>query len=213
MKKISILTVIAVLATAFINCGGGPKPNYVINGNIEGADGEIYLMSGKDTVNVAQATDGMFVLSGELPEPGAYTVMTKRLPMMILLDEGDTLNLTGSIIKLKPGERIFTVAGSDANDAFMALGNDLMGIMSDARSAKTMEERDSVMKRQTALVLAAAEENIENVLGVYLLSVPQPLYGTSNDSVLAILDKVPERLKKTSLYESARTRFEAIPEE
>lgn len=209
MKKISIALVIAILAAVLINCAGDSKPNYMINGDIEGADGEIYFLKGIDTVNVVQATDGKFILSGELPEPGAYMIMTKRLPMMILVDENDTLNITGSITKLQPGERIFTVTGSDANEAFMALGSQLMEIMSGARQAKTTEERDSIMQKQTVLILDAAEKNIDNILGIYLLTIPQTLYGASDESILTILDKVPARLKETSLYKTAIKRFEA----
>ncbi len=196
-----------------VNCAGVPKSNYVITGDIEGADGEIYFLKGIDTVNVAQATEGKFTLSGELPEPGAYMILAKRLPMMILVDEDDTLNITGSITKIKPGERVFTVTGSEANEEFMALGNRLMESMAEVRRAKSAEERDSVIQQQELLILDAAQRNIDNILGTYLLSIPQPSSHTSNETVLTILDKVPVRLKETSLYKSTRKRFEPKTEE
>jgi len=209
MKKLSSLLLIAMFAATLVNCGGGPKPGYVINGDVEGLDGEVYLLKGKDTVNVAQVNNGKFVMSGELPEPGAYMITTKRLPMMLLIDEWDTLSLTGNVLRFKPGERIFTVTGSDANDAFTELGNRLMELTSGAREITSMEERDSVMRLQTDIVLAAAGENTDNLLSVYLLSVPQPLVGTSPEEIMAILEKTPERLKKTSLYETTVKRYES----
>ncbi|HEX6333561.1 MAG TPA: TlpA disulfide reductase family protein [Flavisolibacter sp.] len=120
---------------------------FQINGNVAGlADGEVKITSTQDNSQViatGAAKNGMFTLSGSVPEPGLYwLVMGSEQPVYLYL-ENAPIRISGTKKEIKK-LRIEGSASQKDFDEFQRVFNPLFGELNGV-AAQLQEQRDEKM--------------------------------------------------------------------
>lgn len=122
MRKNNLLTV-TIAALLILNAGQGmaQQGKYLLTGNIEGAEGKIYLeqesADGKGFKDSTNLVNGNFQFKGSVKSPGFYSLSTKGLqyPVQFILE-----NSAISVTKLKKDSLSRAdIKGSAAQDVHM----------------------------------------------------------------------------------------------
>lgn len=168
-----------MLASAAVACA--PKDGYVIDGRIDGLEGEISLVDAYDhVVQSSQITDGRFRFEGSVDKPQLMYVnngLGKEFPI-------DTpVLLENARIKLRGDVKTFNikVTGTRPNVAMTEY----------IRRKKQLNELDT--EAYAALVRETFEANSDNLLGSMLIPNLAPY--VSHEELLACCEKLPADLR------------------
>jgi len=173
----------------------GQSKGFVINGNIKGlADGEARLVHPQDqkmTIASGQAKEGVFTISGSVPEPGLYfLVLHGEQPIYVYL-ENSNMQVTGT----KTGIKSLKIEGSAAHkdfDQFQKVFNPLFAEINVAASnlqqsgypnkEAEMRRYDSLVKRIQSEVESFVAQKKSSYVSPFVILVTSQL--TEDPSVL-----------------------------
>ena len=203
MKKI------LMLATAAALCACGGKNAYMIDGNVAGLEGTVYLLDAERTaVDSTAVTDGTFRFEGTVEEPAVryLTDNTGFAPAsfaaMLILEPGTISvadNAEGSSTK---------ITGTPSNDAAAAYEAAAAALVTEYRNPETTDERrDAIEQEYEALTRTAATENRTNYFGAMILA-QQLAYDLSGAELLDEIALFPEELQRTELLAELKERAE-----
>lgn len=158
MKKLYLLAMTAMVM------GCAQKAQVAIQGNIEGLDGMVWLMTKSgNVIDSTTVTDGQFTFSLE----------TGENVTLYLTDNSDMAKADfGKMLLLEPGTITITdesVSGTPANDAYMACSKRKSELSDQYYAASTDAERDSIDALYSQYEMEVYKENKNNVAGIILL--------------------------------------------
>ena len=171
-------------ALALMACHG---QSYKINGTVEGLqDGDtLYLTSDLNTgmpSDTMVVTDGRFTLSGEADSTKLYMVYSpgqNEINVPFFVEPGAiTIHLTATPGGSHIGGTKCNEAMQELNDSVMVIGKEINRIaehiygnnVEQAEQEKGMRQIEKLNQRFSNLVVKAAEKNIKNEFGFFLLT-------------------------------------------
>lgn len=168
MKKILIL---AVLAATFAGCGG--KDKYVVEGDIPGLEGTVYLFQRNDLADSALVTAGKFRFEGRADSLRGVCFLIdsregypRRIGMPVILEPGKI-----KVGKAAEDSTAFVATGTPSNDAYAAYERAGKRLIAEYRQTGiTDERREQIEDEFEELSEKSLERNRDNYLGVMLLS-------------------------------------------
>lgn len=204
------MILLAAAAVCICSCS---SDKYVIDGNIEGLTGTVYLMdeagmengiptdstttqNGKFRFEGATTPGVIFVGNGEDNATPFYTV--------VFIESGK-IRVKGSIAN--PQE--ITVTGTPANDGMNAYKAKTRELIERYRNPETTpEEREAIEEEDRELTRKTIEANKDNYFGAMLFA-QQLAYEMSGQEILDAIDEFPAAIQQTELLKSARENAEA----
>lgn len=199
MKK----SIIALVAGAFLlSCT--PKGGYTINGNVEGLDSSVYLLSEYgDTLQSAPIKNNKFKLSGDATKPGiGYLSDDLEVFTMLFLESGK-IAVTGSV-DTPDGIKVSGTVSNDRNSEFSTVRHQLVERY---YSSDNEDERNSIMTEDEANSIAAIDANLDNYFGLHTLT--EMTYGWSGQQTLDKLAQFSPEMQSTKLYDELKEKAEA----
>ncbi len=175
---------IALIATLLCSCGG---KKFIVQGQIEGLEGTVYMFQGDSLIDSAAVVNGAFELKGKADATVFRTLLDSR--------EGNPQNLAvrfipeeGTIIVTADAEHpIRKIAtGTPTNDASAAYNKAAQALMTEYRNPETTDERrEAIETEYDQLTADAVDANLNNLFGVMMLQ--SSVYDLSGQE---ILDKI-----------------------
>ena len=190
-------------------CACTPKNAFVIEGNIAGLEGSVYLYKGNDAVDSVVVKEGMFRFVGLAEQPAVYYVsdmqpgklQTYTFAQQLLLEPGKTI-----ITKTADDETI-VVKGTPLNEAFGAFNQARRALITEYRDAATTDERREAIETELdELNEATYEANRGNYFGAMLLD--EKAYDLSGQELLDEIAKFPAELQATELLTELKEHAE-----
>lgn len=201
MKKLSILAAVALVLCACTN-----KNKYVIEGNVAGLEGTVYLYDqDENLLDSATVEAGVFRFKGIVAQPDIRHITDSRENMQ-------TIDLPfflepGTIRIAKTEEDAPVVSGTPANDAFAAYNKACKTLIEEYRNPETAEERrDAIEEAYDQLTEDTYEANIGNCLGATLLQ--DKSYELSGQELLNEIAKFPAELQAGDLLAKLKEHAE-----
>lgn len=166
MKKMMML---AAAAVALSSCSSN---KYVVNGDLEGLTGTVYLFDEEENVvDSAAVANGAFRFTGKADTP----------TVRILRDAPDQDATFSAMLILEPGTITVSddaqnpyrkrVTGTPSNDASAAYSDTANALISEFRNPQTTEERrEAIMEEYDQLGNATLAQNRDNYFGALLLA-------------------------------------------
>lgn len=206
MKKVLIL----ILSVALFSCS--QQKGFKINVNLEGAEGQVILEERGAgewiPVDTADVVDGVAVLEGEVPMPGAFYVsLAGQRAKALVFVENTAMTITGKADSISMAK----VTGSATHDEFKVIddqinkiGEEYMALYQEARAAgaegdtakaNTLMDRVNEMYESTnTLQEDFVNDNPASYVTPYFLSRIQ--YGKEADELEAIVNKLDPKLSE-----------------
>lgn len=204
MKKTLIFALAAVAL-----CACSPKNAYVIEGNIAGLEGTVYLYKGNDAVDSTAVKEGAFRFEGVVEQPAVYYVsdmlpgklQTYTFAQQILLEPGKT------VIAKTADDEAAVVTGTPANEALGAFNQARRALIAEYRDAATTDERREAIETEVdELTDATYEANRGNYFGAMLLQ--EKAYDLTGKELLNEIAKFPAELQATDLLAKLKEHAE-----
>ncbi len=203
MKKLSILAAVALMLCA---CTSN-KNKYVIEGNVAGLEGTVYLYDQDDNLlDSATVEAGVFRFKGVVAQSDLYHITDSR-------EDAQTIDLPfflepGTIRIAKTEEDAApVVSGTPSNDAFAAYNEACKKLIEEYRNPETAEERRNAIEEEfDQLAEDTYEANIGNCLGAKLLQ--NKSYELSGRELLDEIAKFPAELQASDLLAKLKEHAE-----
>ena len=177
---------------------------YVIEGQLDGIEGAVYLLDREYApVDSANASAGRFRLAGEVAVPtiGHLNCEQEDLDIFFFLEPG-TITISRS------GEELPVAAGTPANDAYARYFGCLTELLEELNAPETSDERRNALNEEiTRLRVDTYYANVGNVFGALLLQSPM-CFRLSGRELLDELAKFPAALQQSELLTVVRTYAE-----
>ena len=205
MKKFFIF---AASAALLWSCS--PKNQYVIEGQIEGANPTVYLFTQENNLlDSAAVKDGSFQIKGIAEEPQVAVLRDAReesatFVAMLLLEPG---TITVSDDPDSPFRK--RVSGTPANDASTAYGDAGNKLVQEYRDSATTEERRTAIEEEyDVLTRQTVDQNRDNIFGALLLA-QQLGFDLSGQELLDEIAKFSPEMQQNQLLVDLKERAEA----
>lgn len=185
MKKILILAAAAATLT-----GCGNKNKYVVEGNVPGLEGTVYLFQGSEPADSALVDAGKFQFEGTIDSlRGVFFLVDsrdgypQRVSIPVILEAGKIS------VAPHPADSTAVVAtGTRSNDAYTAHERAGKKLIAEYRQPETTDERrEQIEDEFDGLAQKALDQNRDNYFGVMLLS--DRVYNLSGQE---LLDEIAE---------------------
>lgn len=208
MKKIPILAAIAV---AVILTGCGSKNKYVVEGNVSGLEGTVYLFKGSEPVDSALVNGGKFRFEGTLDSLSGVLFLVdsrdgapQRVSLPVILEAGEIS------IGPNPADSTALVAtGTPSNDAYAAYERAGKELIAEYRRPETPDERrEQIEEEFEALGDRALEQNRDNYFGVMLLS--DRAYNLSGQELLDEIARFSPEMQQSEELAKIKTTAEQM---
>jgi len=229
MKHLKTTLAMTMMATAMMACQQDKGiTNYTINGTAQGyAQGDTLLvtndlMTGRPTDTIVIGSNGAFTLKGSADSVCMHAIYDPQNPQNLVqfFNEAGTLKVE---MTKEPG--MSNVSGSKANDALQDMINKItpyaerMRVLRDSFVNITQgtdeseiwalrERLNQIYTEQAKMVLATAEDNIDNELGFYLTTQYRSNDPEIDQQFTNLLDKLPEKFQKRPLVAQMRPKTE-----
>ena len=207
MKKTILF---AAAAACMCSCS---SDRYVIDGDIEGLTGTVYMtdeagMENGIPTDSAAVQNGKFRFKGTAA-PGVVFIGNSdenAAPFYtaVFIEPGK-ISVKGSASK--PQE--IAATGTPANDANNAYQTEFRRLIERYRNPETTdEEREAIEEQSEEMTRKAVENNKDNYFGAMLFA-QQLAYGMSGQEILDAIDEFPAALQQTALMTRTRENAEA----
>ncbi len=202
MKKLSILAAVALMLCACTN-----KNKFVIEGNVAGLEGMVYLYDPDEKLlDSATVEAGVFRFKGVVAQPDIRYITdsrgdTQTFAQMFFLEPG-TIRIAKAEEDVWPA-----VSGTPSNDAFDAYNKAARALIEEYRNPETTEERRNAIEEEfEQLDEDAYEANIGNCFGTKLLK--EKSYELSGQELLDEIAKFPAELQTSKLLTELKEHAE-----
>ena len=200
-------------AAALMLCACTSPNRYVIEGNVAGLEGTVYLFDrNQNLLDSAVVNAGAFRLKGTVEEPDRCFLADSSDPqqqvhafaMPFFLEPGTIV-----IARAEDEEALPVVSGTPSNDAFAAFNAANKALIEEYRDPETTDERrEAIEEEYDKLTEETYAANVGNRFGVMLLQ--QKSYELSGQELLDEIAKFPEALQAgetlTALKEQAELK-------
>lgn len=160
---------ITALAITLYSCNSTPK--YVINGEVQGLSGTIYLMVEEQKIDSAEVTEGKFKMEGSVAEPDYACLATKGARSNGFFIENTPITIVGSSADLAK----IVASGSRANDAMTEFRVIQQNIIAQYNSPTTTDEQARILYQQLQdNIKAMMDSNMTNVVGAFIFNDMTP---------------------------------------
>ena len=200
------LFLFATAAAVLCSCSNQPK--YIIDGDIAGLEGTVYLYQGDSLIDSAAVKAGKFQFRGNAQTPGVHYLLDSRegrpqaFAMQFILEPGNI-----SIKSDAEDPQVRHTTGTPANDASDAYSAASRALIKEYRDqATTDERREAIEEEYEELGSQALEQNRNNYFGVVMLS--QQAYGLSGQEILDEIALFPAELQQTGEMTKIRENAE-----
>ena len=204
MKKILLFAACTALLSA-----SGSKIKYVIEGNLAGLSGTVYLFDEEQNVVDSAAVDnGAFHFKGTAESPAMYMLSdAKDLPgtfyARFILEPGTIAISDGA-----ENPMLKTATGTPANDACAAYTEASYKLITEYRDESTSEERRTAIEEEyDNLARQAIEQNRSNLFGATMLAGQS--YELSGQETLDEIAKFPPEMQQNKVLANLRKQAEA----
>lgn len=209
MKKTLIL---AAAAAALCSCTSN---KYVVNGDIEGLEGTIYLFQRDSLIDSAVVNEGKFTFKGVADAPGMRYLLDSRegrpqqFAMQFILEPG-TIAITSDA----ENPQIKHATGTPANDASNNYSIQSRKLIKEFRdTTTTAERREAIEEEFDELGKNAVKANRDNFFGVALMA--DQAYDLSGKEILdeiALFSPAMQQTKElTELKTTAEQKMKTDP--
>ncbi len=204
------MILLAAAAACICSCS---SDKYVIDGNIEGLTGTVYVMDEAGMENGIPS-------DSTTTQNGKFRFKGTAAPGVVFVGNGDeNANPFYSVVFIEPGKirvkgsaampQDITVTGTPANDANNAYKEAFRKLIERYRNPETTdEEREAIEEESEELTRKAVEANKDNYFGAMLFA-QQLAYEMTGQEILDAVGEFPEALQKTNLLTKTRENAEA----
>ena len=189
------LFLFATAAAVLCSCSNQPK--YIIDGDIAGLEGTVYLYQGDSLIDSAAVKAGKFQFRGNAQTPGVHYLLDSRegrpqaFAMQFILEPGNI-----SIKSDAEDPQVRHTTGTPANDASDAYSAASRALIKEYRDqATTDERREAIEKEFEQLTLTTIDNNRDNFFGVALM--PNRAYELSGQETLDEIAKFSPEMQQT----------------
>ena len=190
------LFLFATAAAVLCSCSNQPK--YIIDGDIAGLEGTVYLYQGDSLIDSAAVKAGKFQFRGNAQTPGVHYLLDSRegrpqaFAMQFILEPGNI-----SIKSDAEDPQVRHTTGTPANDASDAYATAGSALVQEFRNPETTaERREAIEQEYEQLTRTVLDQNRDNLFGVMLLS-QQLGYELSGQELLDEIAKFPAAMQQT----------------
>ena len=190
------LFLFATAAAVLCSCSNQPK--YIIDGDIAGLEGTVYLYQGDSLIDSAAVKAGKFQFRGNAQTPGVHYLLDSRegrpqaFAMQFILEPGNI-----SIKSDAEDPQVRHTTGTPANDASDAYATAGSALVQEFRNPETAaERREAIEQEYEQLTRTVLDQNRDNLFGVMLLS-QQLGYELSGQELLDEIAKFPAEMQQT----------------
>lgn len=192
MKKVFLLA-----ASAAVLCSCSTQPKYVVEGDIAGLEGTVYLFQQDSLIDSAVVKSGKFRFSGPAGAPAMHYLLDSRdgqpqaFAMQLILEPG-----TISIKSDADDPQVRHTTGTPANDAAEAYTTASSALVKEYRDQATSDQRRKAIEEEfEQLARTTVDANRDNFFGVVLL--PNMAYELSGQEILDEIAKFSPELQQT----------------
>jgi len=203
MKKLFLF---ATAAAVLCSCSNQPK--YIIDGDIAGLEGTVYLYQGDSLIDSAAVKAGKFQFRGNAGAPAVHYLLDSRegqpqaFAMQFILEPGNI-----SIKSDAEDAQVRHTTGTPANDASDAYSVASRTLIKEYRDqATTDERREAIEKEFEQLTLTTIDNNRDNFFGVVLM--PNRAYELSGQETLDEIAKFSPEMQQTKELTELKTSAE-----
>ncbi|WP_295939360.1 TlpA disulfide reductase family protein [uncultured Alistipes sp.] len=203
MKKVFLYAI-----SAAVLCSCTSQPKYVVEGDIAGLEGTVYMFQKDSLIDSAAVNAGKFRFEGKIAAPGARYLIDSRegrpqsFGMQLILEPG-TIKITSDTEEAN----VRHVTGTPSNDASEAYSAASRALIKEYRAPETTDERrEAIQEEFDALGRATVEANRDNFFGVTLL--PSLAYELSGQELLDEIAKFSPEMQKTKEMTDMKTMAE-----
>lgn len=159
----------AAIATALCSCESAPK--YVINGEVQGLTGTIYLMIEQQKIDSTEVIEGRFKMEGSVSEPDYAFLATDNARSNGFFIENTPITIMGGSADLAK----IVASGSKANDAMNEFRAVQQEIIAQYNSSATTDEQARILYQQLeSNVKAMMDSNMTNIIGAFIFNDMTP---------------------------------------
>ena len=158
-------------ASAAVLCSCSTQPKYVVEGDIAGLEGTVYLFQQDSLIDSAVVKSGKFRFSGPAGAPAMHDLLDSRdgqpqaFAMQLILEPG-----TISIKSDADDPQVRHTTGTPANDAAEAYTAASRALITEYRDAATTDQRREAIEEEfEQLTRTSVEANRDNFFGVMLM--------------------------------------------
>ena len=184
-------------ASAAVLCSCSTQPKYVVEGDIAGLEGTVYLFQQDSLIDSAVVKSGKFRFSGPAGAPAMHDLLDSRdgqpqaFAMQLILEPG-----TISIKSDADDPQVRHTTGTPANDAAEAYTAASRALITEYRDAATTDQRREAIEEEfEQLTRTSVEANRDNFFGVMLM--PNMAYELSGQELLDEIAKFPAEMQQT----------------
>lgn len=195
-------------ASAAVLCSCSTQPKYVVEGDIAGLEGTVYLFQQDSLIDSAVVKSGKFRFSGPAGAPAMHDLLDSRdgqpqaFAMQLILEPG-----TISIKSDADDPQVRHTTGTPANDASDTYSAASRALIKEYRDqATTDERRDAIEDEFDQLTRTTVDANRDNFFGVVLM--PNLAYDLSGQEVLDEIAKFSPEMQQTKELTDLKTMAE-----
>ena len=184
-------------ASAAVLCSCSTQPKYVVEGDIAGLEGTVYLFQQDSLIDSAVVKSGKFRFSGPAGAPAMHYLLDSRdgqpqaFAMQLILEPG-----TISIKSDADDPQVRHTTGTPANDAAEAYTAASRALITEYRDAATTDQRREAIEEEfEQLTRTSVEANRDNFFGVMLM--PNMAYELSGQEILDQIAKFSPEMQQT----------------
>ena len=184
-------------ASAAVLCSCSTQPKYVVEGDIAGLEGTVYLFQQDSLIDSAVVKSGKFRFSGPAGAPAMHDLLDSRdgqqqaFAMQLILEPG-----TISIKSDADDPQVRHTTGTPANDAAEAYTAASRALITEYRDAATTDQRREAIEEEfEQLTRTSVEANRDNFFGVMLM--PNMAYELSGQEILDQIAKFSPEMQQT----------------
>ena len=184
-------------ASAAVLCSCSTQPKYVVEGDIAGLEGTVYLFQQDSLIDSAIVKSGKFRFSGPAGAPAMHDLLDSRdgqpqaFAMQLILEPG-----TISIKSDADDPQVRHTTGTPANDAAEAYTAASRALITEYRDAATTDQRREAIEEEfEQLTRTSVEANRDNFFGVMLM--PNMAYELSGQEILDQIAKFSPEMQQT----------------
>ena len=184
-------------ASAAVLCSCSTQPKYVVEGDIAGLEGTVYLFQQDSLIDSAVVKSGKFRFSGPAGAPAMHDLLDSRDGQPLAFAR--QLNLHRGTISIKrdaDDPQVRHTTGTPANDAAEAYTAASRALITEYRDAATTDQRREAIEEEfEQLTRTSVEANRDNFFGVMLM--PNMAYELSGQEILDQIAKFSPEMQQT----------------